>query len=101
MIFIPGKSGILLACLLGNGGIHKKKEDGMGFDSQGMEELIQSGLCDLLHGPDVLSQKSGETAKRLVQKARGKGLHHRGSVGFFAQLNEANDKGRENLERRS
>ena len=61
MISMPGTSGNLLACLLGNGVIHNKKEHGLGFDPQGMEELIQCGLCNFFHRPDVLSQESGET----------------------------------------
>lgn len=59
-LFMPGTSGHLLACLLGNGVIHDKKEDRMGFDPQLMEELGQSDLCDLFHGPDILSQESSK-----------------------------------------
>jgi len=101
VISMPGTSWNLLPCFLSNGVIHDKKEDGLGFDPQSMEELIQSGLCNLLHGPDVLSQESGETGKRSMQKRMAKGLNHRRRVDFFTQLDEANNKGRENLERRS
>jgi hypothetical protein len=59
-LFMPGTSGHLLACLLGNGVIDDKKEDRMGFDPQMMEELGQSDLCDLFHGPDILSQESSK-----------------------------------------
>jgi hypothetical protein len=59
-LFMPGTSGHLLACLLGNGVIHDKKEDRMGFDPQMMEELGQSDLCNLFHGPDILSQESSK-----------------------------------------
>jgi hypothetical protein len=59
-LFMPGAAGHLLACLLGNGVIHDKKEDRMGFDPQMMEELGQSDLCDLFHGPDILSQESSK-----------------------------------------
>jgi hypothetical protein len=38
-VFMPGASGHLSAGLFGNGVIHDKKEDRMGFDSQMMEEL--------------------------------------------------------------
>jgi hypothetical protein len=58
--FMPGAAGHFLACLLGNGIIHDKKEDRMGVDSQMMEELGQSDLCDLFRGPDILSQESSE-----------------------------------------
>jgi hypothetical protein len=100
-LFMPSTSGHLLACLLGNGVIHDKKEDRMGVDSQMMEELGQSGLGDLFHGPDILSEESGEAGKRPTKKGACEGLDHRGCMGFFARLNEADDKGRENLKRRS
>jgi hypothetical protein len=38
-LFMPGASGHLLTCLLGNGVIHDKKEDRMGFDPQMVEKL--------------------------------------------------------------
>jgi len=59
-LFMPGTSGHLSACLLGNGVIHDKKEDRMGFDPQMIEELGQSDLGDLFHGPDILSQESSK-----------------------------------------
>jgi hypothetical protein len=59
-LFMPGAAGHLCACLLGDGVIHDKKEDRMGFDPQMMEELRQSDLCDLFHGPDILSQESSK-----------------------------------------
>lgn len=59
-VFMPGTSGHLSACLFGNGVIHDKKEDRMGVDSQMMEELGQCDLCDLFHGPDILSEESCE-----------------------------------------
>ena len=59
-LFMPGAAGHLSACLLGNGVIHDKKEDSMGFDPQMIEELGQSDLCDLFHSPDILSQESSK-----------------------------------------
>jgi hypothetical protein len=59
-LFMPGTPGHLLACLLGNGVIHDKKEDRMGFDPQMIKELGQSDLRNLLHGPDILSQESSK-----------------------------------------
>jgi hypothetical protein len=59
-LFMPGTSGHLLACLLSNGVVHDKKEDRMGFNLQMMEELGQSDLRDLFHGPDILSQESSK-----------------------------------------
>jgi len=58
--FMPGTSGYFSACLFGNGVIHDKKKDRIGVDSQMMEELGQNNLCDLLHGPDILSEESCE-----------------------------------------
>lgn len=65
----------------------------MGFDPQGGEELVQSGLCELPYGRDVFPPKSGEAGKRSVQKVMGKGLNHRGGVDFFAELDEVDHKG--------
>jgi hypothetical protein len=59
-LFMPGTSGHLLACLLGNGVIHDKKQSRMVFDPQMMEELGQSDLPNLFHGPDILSQESSK-----------------------------------------
>jgi hypothetical protein len=59
-LFMPGAAGHLCACLLGDGIIHNKKEDRMGIDPQMMEELEQSDLCNLFHGPDILSQESSK-----------------------------------------
>jgi hypothetical protein len=59
-LLMPGAAGHLLACLLGDGVIHDKKEDRMGFDPQMMEELGQSGLRNLFRGPDILSQESSK-----------------------------------------
>ena len=92
MISMPGTSWNLLACFLGKGVIHDKKEDGIGFDPQSLEKPDQSDLCNFLHGPDVLSQESGKTAKRAVEKGMGKSLNHRRGVHFSAQLDEAEDK---------
>jgi hypothetical protein len=57
---MPGAAGHPLTCFLGNGVIHDKKKDRMGFDPQMMEELGQSDLRDLFHGPDILPQESSK-----------------------------------------
>jgi hypothetical protein len=75
-LFMPGTSGHLPACLLSNGIIHDNKEGRMGFDPQMMEELRQSDLCDLFHGPHILSEEPGEAAERSAKKGIGKGLNH-------------------------
>ena len=75
-LFMPGAAGHLLACLLGDGVIHDKKEGRMGFDPQMMEELRQSDLCDLFHGPHILSEEPGEAGERSAKKGIGKGLNH-------------------------
>jgi hypothetical protein len=59
-VFMPGTSGHLSACLFGDGVIHDKKENRMVVDSQMMEELGQSDLCHLFHGPDVFSKESSK-----------------------------------------
>jgi len=81
---MPGAAGHLSACLLGDGVIHDKKEDRMGFDPQTMEKLGQSDLRNLLHGPDILSQESSKARKRSPKKGIREGLDHRGSMGFLA-----------------
>jgi hypothetical protein len=101
MIFVPRASRNFLATLLDNGIIDDKKEHRVSFDSQGMKELFQSNFCNLFEGPNVLSQESSEAGNRAMQKGMGKGLNHRGGVGFFAELDKTSDKGRENFERRS
>jgi hypothetical protein len=68
MISMPGTSGNLFTCLLKDCVIHDKKEHRMGFDPQGMEELLQGDLSHLLHGPDILSKESGEAGKRPMKK---------------------------------
>ena len=98
MIFMPGTPRDALACLLDQGVIDNKEQDRLGFDSQGREELKQSGFDNLFHGPDILSQEPGETGEGSVKKRIAKGLNHRRSVDFFAQLNEAHNEGRENSE---
>jgi len=75
-LFMPGTSGHLPACLLSNGIIHDNKEGRMGFDPQMMEELRQSDLCDLFHGPHILSEEPGEAGQRSAKKGIGKGLNH-------------------------
>ena len=76
MIFIPTTSWDLSASLFAKGIIHDKKEDRMGFDPQGMEELMQGDFCNLLQGPDVLAQESSEAAEGAVQKRPTEGLNH-------------------------
>ena len=93
VIFMPSTPGNFLACLLDQGVIDNKKEDRLAFDSQRIEELVQGGLDNLFHGPDVLPQESGETGEGSVEKGTGKGLNHRRGVDFFAQLNEAHNEG--------
>jgi hypothetical protein len=61
MIFTTCTSLNLLPCLRDNVIIHNNKEYRMGFELQGIEELVKSNLCDLLHGPKVLPKESGET----------------------------------------
>jgi len=100
-IFMPSTAGHLLACLLDQRVIHDKKESRMGFDPQMIEELGQGDLCDLFHGPDVLSEESCEAGKRPVKKGVCEGLDHGGGMGLFARLKKADNIGRENLERRS
>ena len=101
MILIPTTAWNLPACLFSKSVIHDKKENIPDSDPQRLEELMQSGLRDLLHSPTVFSQESGKAGKRSAQDRMSKGLHHGGSVDFFPQLDETDDKGREELKGRS
>jgi len=101
MIFVPGAPWNLFATLLGKGIIDNKEENRVGFDAQDMKELLQSNFCNLFEGPEVLSRESGEAGERAVQKGIGKGLNHRGGVGFFSQSDKTSDKRGENFGRRS
>ena len=101
MVLMPTTPGNLLPCLFNKAVIHDKKEDIPGRDPQRLEELSQGSLRKLLHRPNVLPQESSETAERSAQERMGKGLHHGGSVDFFPQLDETDNKGREDFKRRS
>jgi hypothetical protein len=100
MIFMPSTPGDLLPGLLHEGVIHQKKEDGVGFDSQGVEESVEGDLPNFLRRPSVLSQKAGKTGKRSLQKMPAEGANQGGGMSFFAQLDETDDKRGEELARR-
>ena len=93
MVFMPGTSGHLFACFFGNRIIHDKKEDRTLLNPKRLEELVQSGLGDLFHGPDIFSEESGKARNRSVKKWIAETVDHGGSVSFFAQLDEADDEG--------
>jgi hypothetical protein len=101
MILMPTTAGDLLTCLFNKGIIHDKKENISDRDPQRLEELIQGDLGDLIHCPNAFPQESSEAAERSAQERTGKGLHHGGSVDFFPQLDETDNKGREDFKRRS
>jgi hypothetical protein len=101
MILMPATARNFLTRLFNKRVIDDKKQDIPDIDSQRLEELMQSGLCDLLRSPKVLSQESGETTERSAQERVGKGVHHGRSVDFFTQLDETNDEAREDFKSRS
>ncbi len=101
MIFIPGTPWNLFARFFHDRIIQEKKEERTGLNPQGVKELMQSRLQDLLHRPGVLSQKTGETGKRSLQEGTTKGLNHGRGVNLLAQLDEADNKRGEELERRT
>ncbi len=98
MIFMPGTSRNLLACLLDQSIIDNKEQDRLGFDLQGAEELTQSRFDDLFDSPDVLPQEPGEAGEGSMKKGTRNRLNHRRGMDFFAQLNESHDEGREHFE---
>ena len=101
MILMPTTAGNLLTCLFNKGVIHDKKEDIPGRDPQRLEELMQSRLRNLFHRPKVFPQESSKAGERSAQERMDKGLHHGGRVDFLAPLDETDDQGREDFERRS
>jgi hypothetical protein len=101
MILMPPTAGNLLTRLFNKGVIHDKKENIPDRDPQRLEELMQGSLRDFLHSPKAFSQESSEAGEGSAQERMGKGLHHGGSVDFFPQMDETDDKGREDFKRRS
>jgi len=61
MVFMPGASGDLLAGLFHEGIIHQKKEGGVSFDPEGVEEAGKGDRKNFLHCPGIFSQETGET----------------------------------------
>jgi len=101
MILMPSTAGNLLPCLFNKAVIHDKKEDIPGRDLQRLEELTKSDLRNLSHSPNAFSQESSEAGEGAAQERTGKGLYHGRGVDFFAQLDETDNKGREDFKRRS
>jgi hypothetical protein len=101
MILIPGTSRNLFPRLLDDAIINDEKKDRMGLDVQSFEESQHSRFHNLFRSPNVLSQESGKAGKGSMQQWETKGLDHRRSMAFFAQLYKTDDETRENLERRS
>jgi len=102
MILMPTTAWNLLACLFSKRVIHDKKEDIPDSNPQRLKESMQSGPRDLLHSPTVFSQEPGKVGeRRMGQDRMNKGSYHGGSVNFFPQLDETDDKGREEFKRRS
>ena len=98
MIFMPGTPRDCSPCLLDQGVIDNKEHDRLGFDLQGGEELIQSRFDNFFDSPNILPQEPGETGEGSMKKGTRNRLNHRGGMGFFAQLNEPHDEGREHFE---
>jgi len=99
MILIPSASGDLLPRFLDNRVVQEKKDDGAGFNLEGMEEFMESRSQDLIHGPGILSEEPGETGERSGKERARQRLDHGGGVPFFPQLNEAHNEGRKDFER--
>ncbi len=98
MIFMPGTPRDCFPCLLDQGVIDNKEQDRLSFDSQGREELIQSRIDNFLDSPDVFSQEPGETGEGSAKERTRNRSNHRRGMGFFSQLDEPHDEGREHFE---
>lgn len=98
MILIPTASGDLLSRLLDNRVVQEKKDDGAGFNLEGMKEFAESRSQDLIHGPGILSEEPGETGEGSGKEGARQRLDHRGGVPFFSQLDETHEEGRKEFE---
>lgn len=94
MILIPSAAGHLLPRFLNNRVVQEKKDDGAGFNLEGMKEFIDSRIQDLNHGPGILCEKSGETGEGSGKERARQGLDHGGGVPFFSHLDEGYNEGR-------
>jgi len=101
MILIPSTAGDLLPRFFDNRVVQEKKDDGAGFNLEGMKEFMDSRNEDLIHGPGILSEEPGETGEGSGKERARQGLDHGGGVPLFSQLNEAHDEGRKEFERRA
>ena len=99
MIFIPAAAGDLLPCFLNNRVVQEKKDDGAGFNLEGMEESMESRSQDLIHVPGILSEEPGETGERSGKERERQGLYPGGGVPIFPQLDEAHDEEIKEFER--
>jgi hypothetical protein len=77
--------------------VEEKKDDGAGFNLEGMKEFMDSRSPDLIHGPGIPSQEAGEAGEGSRKKRARQGLEHGGGVPLFSQLDEAQDEGRKSL----
>jgi hypothetical protein len=99
MILIPSASGDLLPRFLDKRVVQEKKDDGAGFNLEGMEEFIESRSQDLIHGPGIFPEEPGEAGERSGKERARQRLDHGGGVPFFPQLNKAHNEGRKDFER--
>jgi hypothetical protein len=92
MILIPRATGNLLPRFGQERIIQKKKDEGAGLNLEGLEEFLEGRSQDLIHGPNILSQETGKAGERSQNKGTGQGSDHGRSMGFFSQLDKANNK---------
>jgi hypothetical protein len=101
MILIPSAAGNLLSRFFDNRIVQEEKDDGARFNLEGLEEFLEGQGQDLIPGPGILSQETGETGERSGKKRASQRFNHGRGVPFFSQLDEAkNERGKE-FERRT
>ena len=96
---MPSASGDLLSRFLDNRVVQEKKDDGAGFNLEGMKEFMDSRSQDLIHGPGIPSEEPGEAGEGSGKERASQRLDRGGGVPFFSQLDEAHDEGRKKFER--
>lgn len=100
MIFIKGVSRDLPPRLFDNRVVQQQKDNGAGFNLEGMEELMESRKQNFIIILGILSEGPGEIAEGSGKKRSRQGLDHGGGLIIFSQLDKANDEGRKEFERR-
>ena len=101
MILIPTTSRDFLPGFFDDRIVQEQKDDRAGLNFKGIEKILKRQGQDLIHSPGILSQEPGEAGEGSGKERAGQGSDHGRGVPFFSQLDEADNEGRKELERRA